>query len=136
MEQTQCARLRQMVMLFLKQFVHKLSLHHYKWDLLFKSIIYNVRRLLLNAADFVEPNVIGSDIDLLEMHVIPAANRVDHNTIAIDGKCTFRGMDVKKSFTPASRMIFLIPQNRLKSLTLEIRQKCYLGVPVGKACLY
>ncbi|KAH3813374.1 hypothetical protein DPMN_141830 [Dreissena polymorpha] len=44
MEKTQGARFWQFVMLLLKQFVHKLSLHYYKWDLLFKSIIYTVRR--------------------------------------------------------------------------------------------
>ena len=34
----------------------------------------------------------------------------------LSGKCTFRGMDVKKSFTPASRMNFLIPQKQTTEL--------------------
>ncbi|KAH3696838.1 hypothetical protein DPMN_084318 [Dreissena polymorpha] len=67
---TQGARLRQLVMLLLQQFVNKLSLHQYKWDL-FKSIIYIVRMYLSTAADFVENDILGSDTDWLKMSSVP-----------------------------------------------------------------
>ena len=44
-----------------------------------------------NAADCVEPNVIG-DVYLLDMSVIFAADNVDQNIITIDGKGKFHGM--------------------------------------------
>jgi len=48
----------------------------------------------------VEPDVLGHNVDLLEMSVLFAADNVDHNIITIDGKGTFRGMGVIASVTP------------------------------------
>ena len=50
-----------------------------------------MRLLGKNAADCVEPDVIG-DVDLLDMSVIFAADNVDQNIITIDDKETFHGM--------------------------------------------
>ena len=37
---------------------------------------------------YVEPDVLGGDVELLDMFVLFAAENVDHNTITIDGKGT------------------------------------------------
>ena len=42
-----------------------------------------------NAVDCVEPDVLGGDVDFLEMSVLFAADIVHHNVINIDGKITF-----------------------------------------------
>ncbi|KAH3722154.1 hypothetical protein DPMN_065107 [Dreissena polymorpha] len=44
-----------------------------------------------NAADCMEPYVLGSDIDSLEMSVLFAADNVDPNIVILDGKEGFAG---------------------------------------------
>ncbi|KAH3829181.1 hypothetical protein DPMN_131173 [Dreissena polymorpha] len=63
-------------------------------------------RIEKNAADCVGPNILGSDIDLLEMSVLFAADNVDQDSITIDGNGTFHGMGVITSITPGTRTLF------------------------------
>ena len=75
----------------------------------FCSSYKEVIRFEKNAADCVEPDVLGGDVDLLEMSVLFAADNVDHNIITLDGKGTFHGIGVIASVTPGKQMNDLIP---------------------------
>ena len=78
----------------------------------------------------------GSDLDLLEMSVLPGADSVDHNTITIDGKCSFHGMGVKTSIT--HRITDEFSDSAKQATELNTRNKTKfvsLRLPVGKACL-
>ena len=66
----------------------------------FCSSYTEVIRFEKNAADCVEPDVLGGNVDLLGMSVLFADN-VDHNIITIDGKGTFHGMGIIAALTPA-----------------------------------
>ena len=50
-----------------------------------------VIRFEKNATDCVEPDVLGGDVDLLEMSVVFAADNVERNVITIDGKGPWNG---------------------------------------------
>ena len=82
-----------------------------------------VIRFEKNAADCVEPDVLGGDVDLLEMSVLFAADNVDHNVITIDGKGTFHGMGVIASVTPGKRTNRLIPRRQISELKTENKTK-------------
>jgi len=76
-----------------------------------------------NAAECVEPDVLGGNADLLEMSVIFAADNVDHNIITIDGKGTFHGMGVIASITPGKQMNRLIPRRQISKMKTENKTK-------------
>ena len=65
------------------------TLHEMGFCSSFKEVI----RFEKNAADCVEPDVLGGDVDFLEMSVLFAADNVDHNIITLAGKGTFHGME-------------------------------------------
>ena len=81
----------------------------------------------------MEPDVLGDDVDLLEMSVLFAANNVDHNIITIDDKGTFHGMGVIASVTPGKQTNHLIPRRPISELKIDIpileyrfaRQACH-----------
>ena len=79
-----------------------------------------VIRFEKNAADRVEPDVLGGDVDLLDMSVLFAADSVDHNIITIDGSGTFHGMGGIASVTPGKQTNHLIPQGPISELEIEI----------------
>ena len=66
----------------------------------FCSSYAEVIRFEKNAADCVEPDVLGGNVNLLGMSVL-FADSVDHNIITIDGKGTFHGMAIIAALTPA-----------------------------------
>ena len=70
----------------------------------FCSSYAEVIRFEKNAADCVEPDVLGGNVDLIGMSVLFAADNIDHNIITIDGKGTFHGMGIISALTPARRM--------------------------------
>ena len=76
-----------------------------------------------NAADCVEPDVLGGDVDFSEMSVLFAADNVDHNIITIDGKGTFHGMGVIAAVTPGKQMNRLIPRRHISELNSENKTK-------------
>ncbi|KAH3722411.1 hypothetical protein DPMN_065370 [Dreissena polymorpha] len=76
-----------------------------------------------NAADCMEPYVLGSDIDSLEMSVLFAADNVDPNFVILDGKGTFHGMGIIASITPGTRTNFLIPQKQTSVLNTRNKTK-------------
>ena len=71
----------------------------------------------------METDILASDKDLLEMSVLPAADSVDHNTLNIDGKCTFHGLGVNTYINPALRTNFLIPQKQATELNTRTKTK-------------
>ena len=86
----------------------------------FCSSYTEVIRFEKNAADRVEPDVLGGYVDLLDMSVLFAADNVDHNIITIDGKGTFHGMGVVASVTPGKQTNHLIPRRPISELKIEI----------------
>ena len=68
----------------------------------------------------MEPDVLGGDVDLLDMSVLFVADNVDHNIITIDGKGTFHGMGVIASGTPGKHTNHLIPRRPISELKIEI----------------
>ena len=66
----------------------------------FCSSYAEVIRFEKNAADCVESDVLGGNVDLLGMSVLFAADNVDHNIITIDGKGTFHGMGIIHQLQP------------------------------------
>ena len=89
----------------------------------FCSSYKEVIRFEKNAADCVEPDVLGGDVDLLEMSVLFAADNVDHSIITLDGKGKFHGMGVIASITPAKQMNYLIPRRQISELKTENKTK-------------
>ena len=85
----------------------------------FCSSYTEVIRFEKNAADCVEPDVLGGDVDLLDMYVLFAADNVDHNIITIDGKGTFHGMGVIAAVTPGKQTNHLIPRRQISELKTE-----------------
>ena len=79
----------------------------------FCSSYTEVIRFEKNAADCVEPDVLGGDVDLLDMSVLFAADNVDHNIITIDGKGTFHAV------TPGKQTNHLIPRRQISELETE-----------------
>ena len=76
-----------------------------------------VIRFEKNAADCVEPDVLGGNVNLLAMSVLFADN-VDHNIITIDGKGTFHGMGITATLTPARRMTQTIQRKQVSDLKI------------------
>ena len=89
----------------------------------FCSSYAEVLRFEKNAADCVEPDVLGGDVDLPEMSVLFAADNVDHNIITIDGKGTFHGMGVIATVTPGKQMNRLILRRHISELKSENKTK-------------
>ena len=89
----------------------------------FCSSYTEVIRFEKNAADCVEPDVLGGDVDLLDMSVLFAADNVDHNIITIDGKGTFHGMGVIAAVTPGKQTNHLIPRRQISELKTENKTK-------------
>ena len=82
----------------------------------FCSSYAEVIRFEKNAADCVELDVLGGNVDLLGMSVLFAADNVDHNIITIDGKGTFHGMGIIAALTPAQRMTRTIQRKQVSDL--------------------
>ncbi len=90
-----------------------------RWD-----SVGEVIRFEKNAAHSVDPDVLGGDIDLLDLSVLFAADNVDHNIITIDGKGTFHGMGIVAAVTPGQRTNRLIPRRNISELkTAENKTK-------------
>ena len=66
----------------------------------FSSSYYEVLRFEKNAADVMASNIIGTDLCKNESMLLFAADNVDHNIIAIDGKGTFHRMGMIATLTP------------------------------------
>ena len=90
----------------------------------FCSSYTEVIRFEKNAADCVEPDVLGGDVDLLDMSVLFAADNVDHNIITIDGKGTFHGICVSLPLSPLeNRQTILFREDRSQSWKLKTRRQ-------------
>ena len=89
----------------------------------FGSSYTEVIRFEKNAADCVEPDVLGGDVDLLDMSVLFAADNMDHNIITVDGKGTFHGMGVIAAVTPGKQTSHLIPRRQISELKTENKTK-------------
>ena len=57
-----------------------------------------------NAAAAIAPDMLGGDIDILEMALLFAADNVDHNIVTLDGKGTFHGMGMIAAITPGKQV--------------------------------
>ena len=57
-----------------------------------------------NAAAAIAPDMLGGDIDILEMALLFAADNVDHNIVTLDGKRTFHGMGMIAAITPGKQV--------------------------------
>ena len=70
----------------------------------------------------MEPDVLGGDVDLLDMSVLFAADNVDHNIITIDDKGTFHGMGVIASVTLGKQTNHLIRIDILLEVPLSFKE--------------
>ena len=59
-----------------------------------------MQRFEMNAAKCAAPNMLGQDIDALNMALLFAADNVDHNILTIDGKGKFQGMGMIAALIP------------------------------------
>ena len=92
-----------------------------KWDSVHRTRKWS--DLKKCSADCVEPDVLGGDVDLLDMSVLFAADNVDHNIITIDGKGTSHGMCVIAAVTPGKQTNHLIPRRQISKLKTENKTK-------------
>ena len=97
----------------------------------FCSSYTEVIRFEKNAADCVEPGVLGSDVDFLDMSVLFAADNVDHNIITIDGKGAFHGMSDITAVTPGKQTHRLIPRRQISELKTKNKTKKFLFWSTG-----
>lgn len=82
----------------------------------FCASYHEVQRFEKNAAAVTTPDVLGEDVDILEMSLLFAADNVDHDTITLDGKGTFHGMGIVAATTPKQQLRRTIPRKPVSSL--------------------
>ena len=84
----------------------------------FCSSYTEVIRFEKNVASYVEPQVLGSNVDLIGTSVLFAADNVDHNVMTLDGKGTFHGMGIIAALTPAQVTTRPIPRKNISDLNI------------------
>ena len=89
----------------------------------FCSSYSEMQRFEMNAANCAAPNMLGQDIDALNMALLFAADNVDHNILTIDGKGTFHGMGMIATLTPGQRTDLCIPRHRTTELNIVEKSK-------------
>ena len=89
----------------------------------FCSFYSEMQRFEMNAANCAAPNMLGQDIDALNMALLFAADNVDHNILTIDGKGKFHGMGMIAALTPGQRTDLCIPRHRTTELNIVEKSK-------------
>ena len=84
----------------------------------FASTYSEVQRFEVNAACSLAPDVLGSDMDVLDHCLLFAGDNVDHNIITLDGKGTFHGMGMIAAITPGKQATHGIPRQKMADLKL------------------
>lgn len=84
----------------------------------FASSYPEVQRFEVNAACSLAPDMLGSDMDILDQSLLFAGNNVDHNIITLNGKGTFHGMGMIAAITPGKHVSHGIPRQNTADLKL------------------
>ncbi|KAI3379074.1 hypothetical protein SNEBB_002215 [Seison nebaliae] len=84
----------------------------------FSSSYAEVQRFELNAACSRAPDLLGSEIDMLDTSLLFAGDNVDHNIITLDGKGTFHGMGMIATITPGNQVSRIISRQKMADLKL------------------
>lgn len=77
-----------------------------------------VQRFENNAAAAIAPDMLGGDLDILDMALLFAADNVDHNIVTLDGKGTFHGMGMIAAITPGKQVSHTIPRRKRVDLNI------------------
>ena len=86
----------------------------------------DVQRFENNAADAIAPDMLGGDIDILDMALLFAADNVDHNIVTLDGKGTFHGMGMIAAITPGKQVSQTI--QRQKRVDLNVLKEAKVDI--------
>ena len=82
----------------------------------FRASYHEVQRFEKNLSAVTTPNVLGEEVDILEMFLLFAPDNVEDDTITLDGKCTFYGIGIVAATTPKQQMRMTIPGKPVSSL--------------------
>ena len=89
----------------------------------FCSYYGEVLRFEKNAANCVAPEMLGENINLLDMSLLFAGDNVDHNILTIDGKGAFHGMGMIAALTPGRQANHIIFRQNISELNIVEKTK-------------